>query len=656
MRWMVAACGIGLLLAACAHAQEPIDVDAFLARLRAPEELTQLKEFRVYDHPGSASIDALAVSADSKRIAGVGGGSGLAVWEAGSGKVLLNTSAPGGGLAISADGKLVVAGQRVIEVDTGKVLFTHEAPKGEIGNSAISPDNKWVVFVTRAGIVHRYPLLGGKGGESSLKDHDGRPTHSAISADASRALVFASDPYQALAYFLFQGEDTEPWTRTLRSPVPRIASVLATDELMIVAMGSRILYFEQPAPDKTMLAFSASGAHAGYQGVVSRDGRWMATTDRQRILELRSLETPAFSRLLQFQDGEPEWFVDGMALVPASRVVLIGTTKGKVRAYRVPEGPINKAQYAALTLKQLLREERYAELDMIISKLERDPQPFAWNPNRTPLEALGVLIGSDLGRPAEISTVEKQLDGWIANRPDAKFPRLRRAERFITVAWQHRGGGVAAQVTPEGWQGFHENIAKARELAEPVAAEQKPIPMAYRTLAIISMAENWDREQRDEYFDRLIEEAPGCIEAHASFMQGLMPRWGGAPEDCHDYATRVADKIGGADGDAMYARLAIEQRLYYPEEHFLQMAGLDAERTLRGLLHLARTAPDRHWAQHTGLRLAYNLKDHAQAKAFADLLNTSALRHQWQAGWWSSSSDLRDALKFVANEAKTSGQ
>lgn len=656
MRWMVAACGIGLLLAACAQAQEPIDADAFLARLRAPEELTQLKELRVFDHPHGGAVGAVAVSADSKRIAGVSGAKNLAVWETASGKVLLSVEASGGGLAISADGKFVVAGQRVFEVDTGKMLFTHEAPEGVIARSAISPDNKWVVFVTRAGVVHRYPLLGGKGGESALKDHDGSETQSTIAPDASRVSIFAPDPYNSLTYHLFQEGEAEPWARSMRAPSPRIAGLLATPDLMIVLEGKAIKFFTQPAPGLDMVNFTATRSRTAYSGVVSRDGRWMVTSDSQRILELRSLETPAYARVLQFQGDELDWLVRRVALASANRVVLLGTSKGQVRAYRLPEGPISNAQSAALTLNQLLREERYAELDMIISKAERDLKPFAWHPNRTPLETLGDLLSRNFGRPTLKSDVNTQLDKWIANRPDAKFPRLLRAERFIIAAWQHRGGGVAARVTPEGWEGFRENIAKARELAEPVAAEQKPIPIAYRTLATISMAENWDREERDEYIDRLIEEAPDCIEAHASFMQGLMPRWGGAPEDCHDYATRVADKIGGADGDAMYARLAIEQRMYYPEEHFLQMAGLDAERTLRGLLHLARTAPDRHWAQHTGLRLAFNLKDHAQAKAFADLLDTPELRHQWQTDWWPSDTDLRDALEFVQNWEKTGGK
>src|SRR5690606_22003341 len=116
-------------------------------------------------------------------------------------------------------------------------------------------------------------------------------------------------------------------------------------------------------------------------------------------------------------------------------------------------------------------------------------------------------------------------------RPDAEFPKLLLAEFYIAVAWEWRGSGVASTVTPEGWKGFQENIAKEEELVLPICEKQKPSPRAYGILMTVAMAQGWPRERWQPYVDRLLSESPDCIESQGAVMTCLMPRWHGAPGD-----------------------------------------------------------------------------------------------------------------------------
>ena len=114
----------------------------------------------------------------------------------------------------------------------------------------------------------------------------------------------------------------------------------------------------------------------------------------------------------------------------------------------------------------------------------------------------------------------------------------------------------------------------------------------------------------------------------------------------------MADAAGGVDGDALYARLAVEQWLVYkfPDDKAFAEADFDYDRVVRGLRHLAQNGSDRLLAGHIGLRLAFGRRDRAAANAFAQ-----GFKHVdggWQPGWWQHDTFYTRATNFALTGQK----
>ena len=54
------------------------------------------------------------------------------------------------------------------------------------------------------------------------------------------------------------------------------------------------------------------------------------------------------------------------------------------------------------------------------------------------------------------------------------------------------------------------------------------------------------------------------IPAHAAVVLLRLPRWHGEPGDSERYITRIANELGGEEGDKMYASLMINVSKFYP--------------------------------------------------------------------------------------------
>jgi hypothetical protein len=217
------------------------------------------------------------------------------------------------------------------------------------------------------------------------------------------------------------------------------------------------------------------------------------------------------------------------------------------------------------------------------------------------------------------------------------------------LAWQARGRGSAATVTEEGWREFREKIEETRKLVVPIADSDNPPPETFTLLFAVAMAQSWDREEVDKYVEKLMKVAPRHSSAHMQVVQLLMPRWGGKPGDSEAYAARIADRIGGAAGDAIYARCGVAQRKYYSPESFLEVTGFDGGRIHKGIAHLAAESPDDLHLLLQGLMLAAFQKDQVQAKVYAT--KVAPRLAEWPMGLWAERNVYLSIMRWATGSA-----
>lgn len=353
-------------------------------------------------------------------------------------------------------------------------------------------------------------------------------------------------------------------------------------------------------------------------------------------VEIRSMQSPSLSWSGNFAEDKPVMFAigsDGRTLAIESKEA----TKLKLFS-ALPEHPTARERRL---LCQLLEDKKFAELKAIGKQLHLEQaMSFVYDPLGAPIDCMGShLTGSGWG---------PLLFEWAEHDNQALLPKLLLAEFYIGEAWDHRGGGTADKVTDEGWRGFHDNIAKAKALIEPLCAQANaPAPVRTRLLTI-AMAESWPEDKWMPHAEWMIKNAPTYVRGHGQVVQMLLPRWGGKFGDSNRYATRVADAIGGIEGDAMYAKIWLYVfDVHRQNPNVLPELAMDLERIKRGLAHLSEKSANPTYFAHRGLDVCFRSKDKAGAKWYADKLGDPL--KNCDAGWWPYPLDLPKAVEFATS-------
>jgi hypothetical protein len=199
---------------------------------------------------------------------------------------------------------------------------------------------------------------------------------------------------------------------------------------------------------------------------------------------------------------------------------------------------------------------RYSDLDALAAQLRSRQLRFAGGGWKLytfydAVSSPGSATATDAEWNAHIAT----LQDWISRDPESPTPRVALARTYLRFAWKARGHGYAETVTPEGWASFRDRVQAAR-----TALEQSPsaalCPEWFLEMQGVALTQEWSRAQVDALVDRALAYEPKYFYFATAEANYLLPKWHGAPGDVERFAAQVADKVGGAEGDAVYFRIA----------------------------------------------------------------------------------------------------
>lgn len=104
----------------------------------------------------------------------------------------------------------------------------------------------------------------------------------------------------------------------------------------------------------------------------------------------------------------------------------------------------------------------------------------------------------------------------------------------VRRAWEARGTDFAGGVTPEGWKGFGEHLALAREQFTRAHEMHPEWPDAASEMIQVSLGEGSDEERL--WFDRAVAAQLDHATSYRRMLrQTLLPRWGGSHEAMFDF-------------------------------------------------------------------------------------------------------------------------
>lgn len=278
--------------------------------------------------------------------------------------------------------------------------------------------------------------------------------------------------------------------------------------------------------------------------------------------------------------------------------------------------------------RTLLDDGRFNELESLAGRLLADTSIL---PNGfRKLDSFFVAF-KDLPRNTPDSLWRSRIsraEQWVAERPQSTVANLVLAETWTAYAWVARGSGPASSVSTDGWEQFRARLARAHGYLDAARKCPEKSPRQGLTAARIDLGEHWDAETSRASFDESVAAYPTVSTYYFARAWYLQPRWHGRPGEWEVFASTAADRIGGHEGDVLYARIVWHLDTVGVENVFRESKA-DWPRVQRGFLVLLQQYPDDLTVMTKFAKLAALAGDRQQAQAMFQRISNRVESSIW---------------------------
>lgn len=147
------------------------------------------------------------------------------------------------------------------------------------------------------------------------------------------------------------------------------------------------------------------------------------------------------------------------------------------------------------------------------------------------------------------------LERWTASRPNSITARVALAEAYLAYAWVARGNGLAESVTETGWRLLNQRDEIAHQVLMDASSLPAKCPEWYVAMQSWGLTGGWTVEQATAFLNKAVVFEPDYYYYSRMHAHFLLPQWSGEKGDTERFAKESADRIGGAEGDILYAQI-----------------------------------------------------------------------------------------------------
>ncbi|RCS46467.1 hypothetical protein DTL42_16040 [Bremerella cremea] len=626
-------------------AEKLVESWAKLAHRKRPPQIHKANEF---DLSGPA-VSKTSISKDGSTLLVLDTEGALVTWNLKTGeqiaRILPEQASPDSEITISDNGNSVVIGypSGLIEVyvpPKTKPLIRYDAFKTPIAMVRLSADQNRVIAIDQFGKSFEVDAFG------KSKGFDPGPTEDTV----VQSLIAA-------------GGRQEPWWKVHVGPENKVTDVYydghersenhleleppqfidsANDNFMVGGphqLAWVILYYK--GEDKYEPTFKQIDiAETLYDAALVDYNNWIWTLTDKR-LEVR--ET-SFGRPAKFVELPAELPPEHTQILPNGETLVTITPEGHVTRWDAYLDTTSGISRLSVSVSNESFRQRFDALEMIAQQWNGRVDHFEDKEHETPytflmrsVQAIAPrLKGSDEDQPYP------SLHKWIEENPDnSQFMRIVLFRLYLADGYRIRGGGYANSVPEDAWEAFYDNMEKSWEVVAPVF-DQQDVPAEAYTCAIIAGKNlQWEREEVNKYLRQAFEKYPNYHRTFAEEAVARLPRWGGRPGETGYLARFTADKLGGVEGDIMYARIAQHVSRFVSWDDIDTETDFSRERIMKGMLAITETTEDAFAINQT-LLLAAKWEDEESGLKAAKRLVELDLRPVSQI--WPEKYDLIDKV------------
>lgn len=145
------------------------------------------------------------------------------------------------------------------------------------------------------------------------------------------------------------------------------------------------------------------------------------------------------------------------------------------------------------------------------------------------------------------------LKRWRAAKPESRVAAAGYACAMVTLAWDERGGAVAARTSDRQFDRFAEDLHLAWEALEPDASRRGRVGGWYLAAVRVGLGMGWERGRLMQLRNDCLRDAPWIESYEGMVARALLPRWGGEPGEWERFAMTVAKSSPDGRGLQRYA-------------------------------------------------------------------------------------------------------
>jgi len=596
-----------LLLGQRPTAEELADKWDRLAHRQRPLQISKANEF---DLTGPA-VSKFAISQDGRTLLVLDQEGAIVFWDLRTGqqksRIVPEQASPDAAIGIGHNGKTAVVGFpsgliQVYAFNRDKPAINYDAYKTPITRIQISSDDKRVIAVDGFG-------------KSFVVDAFGK----------SKGFEFAATKDEPLDSFVAAGGPQESWWKIYVDKDHKISDVFFDGEeklennleleapQRIESSGDRFLLVGPKQLAWSLLSykggqkFEAKFAKVDLDyplhdaSYVDQKNRMWTLSDQH--LEMRELTYGRVSKSIKLPADLP---AEHTRLIPNDEAMVTITPEGHVTRWNAYVDTHNSLAELTLSSGNETIRLRFDALEIIARRWNGRTDHFFDGEHMTPYTFLMSSVQRVATEvPGHDIKPYKAFHDWIENNPDnCQFTRIALFRLYLADGYRARGEGYANTVTEEGWKIFYENMEKSWEVAEPLF-DQKEIPAEAFTCAIIAGKNlQWDRQIVNDYLREAFAKYPTYHRTFAEEAVARLPRWGGKPGETEYLARFTADKLGGIQGDILYAQLAQHVSRFVSWDAIDTETGFSRERVMKGMLAMTKSSENQFTINQTLLLAA----------------------------------------------------
>jgi hypothetical protein len=209
-----------------------------------------------------------------------------------------------------------------------------------------------------------------------------------------------------------------------------------------------------------------------------------------------------------------------------------------------------------------------------------------------------------------------ELRMWEKAKPKSFTARIALANCLVSFAWKARGGDVADKVDQDSWRLFFERLGEATNVLGQAKVLGENCPKYWSTMLEACQGLQVERPEYDNLFQQAIEEYPYYTYYYRLRGTHLLPRWYGKEGEWQKDLAQSADRIGGEEGDLVYAQVVWNIHHYGEGIDVFEGNDVSWDRVDRGFEVILKRFPNSLAAKNERAHLAALAGDPDKARSY----------------------------------------